>query len=327
MVKRKSEELLQQADKIAEDQEVIKPTDSEKSCIASFCTVSLKCKKLEAEAREKVKDAKPKVKELRERLLESMKADSVEILQVPNDLRKRASAASLASGGEAFPAYIRVTKNSKDVTITPEVVEEAFNGLTEEDILESQEDGTDALISAVLVSVRRLIRSFNEQAKLTHSLPRGVKAVDVEIADASLAEDALKLHSTSEEVLKVEREKREAIAKLKQDIQAKSADVEKFFTRANMTSQRVNLDNEAYNLCCRTTVTRPKVTLKLLENFLQDGVKDCLTAGSKRKPTKSDVLASFKTKKDELLRILSAKLNTLTSSSKKIVHLQRVAKK
>jgi hypothetical protein len=178
----------------------------------------------------------------------------------------------------------------------------------------------------MLTSVRRLIRSFNEQAKLTDSLPRGIRAVDVQLADVSLAKEAIELHERSELVLKTERDKREAVSALKTDMASRSAEVEKFFTRANMTSQRVNLENEAYNLCCRTTVSRPKVTLKLLQDFLEDGVKECLVGGSRRKPTKADVVQSLKTKRDELLRILSARLGTLAATSKKVVHLQRIGK-
>lgn len=327
--KKRIESLLSAADQVADTQEVIKPTPAEKACISSFCTITLKCKEAEATAKAVLKDVKPRVKELRVNLLEALKSGHEDILQIPSNLRKEANARAIANGNPPLPAYIRLSKNTKDLTITNDVLQEAFANLTEEDVLHAEEEGSDALVSAVLSSVRRLVRSFTEQAKLVDSVPRGTRPADVEIASEELAREAIQLHEQSCFVLATERSKREAVASAKADIEVKAGEVEKFFTRANMTSQRVNLDNKPYNLCCRTTLVRPKVTFKLLEDFLQDGVKECILSGvqGSGKMTKKAVVAALNAKKADLLRIVNAKLGTLASTSKTVVHLQRVAVK
>jgi hypothetical protein len=322
-----SDALLEEADRVAESQKTALPTDLEKSVISSFCNLSLRCKKIEADAKTALKDIKPALKTLRSAVLDSLKLEKIEIVQIPSKMRKEASAKAAAAGLPPVPAYIRVVKNTKELTITPDIIEEAFSGLTEEDILESDAEGVDAIVSAVLSSVRRLVRSFNEQAKLTDSLPRGVKAADVEIINEALAAEAIRLHEQSSIVLNTERQKREAVSLLKAEISTKAADVEKYFTRVNATSQRVNLENSAYNLCCRTTVTRPKVTLKILEEFLVDGLKECLQGGSRKKLSKQDVASTLKTKRDELQKLVVSRISTVASSSKTVVHLQRIAEK
>lgn len=322
-----SDALLEEADHVAENQKIASPSEAEKNVISTFCTLSIKCKKLESEAREKLKDVKPLVKQLRNDVLTNLKHEKFDVVQLPPKLRKEATARAAALGHSPIPAYIRITKNAKDLTITSEIIEEAFEELTEEDILESEGEGTEALVSAVLASVRRLVRSFNEQAKLTDSLPRGVKAADVEISSNELAAEAIRLHEQSTIVLNTERQKRDAVAALKTEISSKATDVERYFARVNATSQRVNLDNSSYNLCCRTTVTRPKVTLKILEDFLVDGLKECLSGGSRKKMTKADVAASLNTKRDELQKLVVSRLSTVASTSKTVVHLQRIAVK
>jgi len=324
-IRNSSEGLLEEADSVAESQKIAAPTEIEKNVISIFCTLSLRCKKLEEDAKGKLKDIKITLKQLRYDVLQSLKSEKSEILMIPSKLRKQATAKAATLGLPPIPAYIRLTKNTKDLTITPEIIEEAFAAISEEDIMESDGDATEAIVSALLSSVRRLVRSFNEQAKLTDSLPRGVKAADVEIANDMLAEEAIRMHEQSSIVLNTEREKRDAVSELKTEIAAKSSDVEKYFSRVNATSQKVNLDNSSYNLCCRTTVTRPKVTLKILEDFIVDGLKECLHGGSKKKLTKEDLISSLKVKREEIQKLVVSKMSTVASTSKTVVHLQRIA--
>lgn len=319
--------MLHEADLVAESQKVIKPTEEEKGCISKFCTLSIRCKKLESEAKERLKEIKPEVKRLRNDVLVALKSENAEILQIPQALRKEANTRAAASGIPPLPAYVRLAKNAKDLSITPDVIEEAFNALTEEDVLESEGDGADALISAVLTSVRRIVRSFNEQAKITDSLPRGVKAADVQLANEDFAREAIRLHFQSSIVLGTEREKREAVSAVKEELNTKSSEVERFFQRSNTTSQRINMENASYNLCCRTTMTRPRVTLKVLEDFLHDGIKECLMGGGSKKPSKQDAAKALRTKKEELQRLVLARLATVSSTSKTVVHLQRLSVK
>jgi hypothetical protein len=312
------DELLEEADASTDS---VKMTPKEASVIAKYCKLSIKCKQIEGDAKSKLKDAKASIKKLRESLLKALKADECELLVLPPDLRKQADARAEAAGIPKLPPYVRVLKNAKDLTITTEVLEDAFSAVTEDDIMESDLEGTDALIEVVLAGVRRIIRSFNEQVKLTESLPRGVRAADIEFADSKLAQHAIQLYEQSEHVLKVEREKREAVMSTKLELEAQKPDIETFFARAKRVSQGVTLNGATYKLFCRTTVTKPKVTITVLQNLLQDGVRECLLKSSK-KPTKAEIAASLAAKRKELLRTVLARFGTLASTSKTSIHLQ-----
>lgn len=318
----RKDERLEEADSIAESQALITPTEQEKNCIANFCSLSLKHKKLENDAKETLKDVKPIVKDLRDDILERMKVSNFEIVQIPQAMRKEANARLQ----DSLPPYIRVIKNTKDISITSEIIEEALENLSEEEVQEKQGD-VEAIVEALLCGVRRLIRSFNEQAKLTDSIPRGVKPADIEFADEDLAREAIRLHEQNNLVLKTEKEKRDRQDSFKVDIEKQGEVLKGFFQRANTCTQRVNMEGQAYNLCCRTTVTRPKVTIKVLQEFVIEGVKECLIPNKRGKINKSELISALSTKKEELKKCLSAKMATVKSTSKTVVHLQRIATK
>lgn len=310
--KRKREDIpeLNQADEIAEEQ-LIKPTGTEKSALSAFCTYSLQCKVAEAQARALVQNIKPKLKLLRQQLIESL--GDATVLKIPNT-------------SEEIPKYIRLTKNSKDLTITSDILKEAFQQLIQqpEDLLENeQEDLIESVVSVILSHVRRLVRSYQEQAKLTDSLPRGTKAADVPVANKDTIKQAMELHTQSSFVLNTEKQKREKIAVAKMEMAKREPSVDAFFVRSNMSSQRVTLENAPYNLCRRTSMIKPKITFKVLEQLLKEELSTQLTeltGGSK-----NDFLASGAV--NQLERGLVTKVATLPGSVKTVIHLQKLAQR
>ena len=315
---------LDEADRIAEEQQIVYPTENEKKSISSYCTLTLKCKEIEAKAKQDVKDIKPVIKNLREKLLSLIKESKEEILQIPLHIRNSADS-KLSSSMPKTPAYIRLTKNTKDITISSDILNDAFDNLTEDDVNECKLDGCDAIIECIINSVRRLIRSFNEQAKLTDTIPRGMRPADIKFASEDLSIYAIELHELSTKISLTEKSKRDLVNASKQDIEKKLPDVETFFSRANTTSQRVNLENQSYNLCCRQSVSKPKVTLKILEHILEDSVKP--TFLDKKIIHKKDILSVLHTKKTELLKLVQLKLGNLKTTTKKKIHLQRIGVK
>jgi hypothetical protein len=314
---------LEEANSIAENEVVVEPTKNEIDCISSFCNITLQCKKITAEAKEKLKETKPVVKNLRGSLLKLMKEQEDEVLVIPQDLRKEADA-QLSTQAPKTPCYIRLTKNTKDIAITPEIIQEAFGAITSEDILEAEEDGAaEAVVQTILKSIRRLVRSFTEQIKLTDTLPRGTRAADVKVAQSKLSVDAITLHEKSTKILATEKLKRETLSTIKADLEKKSAEVEKFFQRANVSSQRINLQKQAYNLCCRTTVCRPRMSLKIMEDFLEDAMKKTILHG-KKPLSKQEVAESLDKHKKEILSLILTRIQTVPVTSKSVVHLQKV---
>jgi len=308
---KRTRDKIEEADQIASEQQIIKPTESEKNAISKFCALSLKAKKIQSETKDSTKDTKPEIKKLRAQLLKGMKSNSFEIVKIN-------------SGNKEIPSYLRLVKNVKEVNITPEVIEEAFENLQEEDITEaSEEKPEDGVVNAVLANVRRLIRSFNEQPKLTDSLPRGLKSNEITTADETISNDATSLFLKSTEVLKKEKHKRDILGTLKNDIEKTKQELQPFFENRNLTSQRVNFENTPYNICYRKTVDRPKITLKVLEALIRESLND--TLNSKKKSTKS-IDKIFIEKKMDFLTSLQTKIGTIETKEKATLHLRGLKK-
>lgn len=305
---KRTREDLEEADRISE-QQVVKPTAEEKAAISSYCTLSLQCKTIEEKIKTHVKDIKPEIKTLRKSILEDIKKKDHEILQVPQDMRKDV---------EGFPPYIRLVKNNKDLTITPEVISEALQSITEEDIQEYKGNAPEFLVEAILSSVRRIVRSFSEQIKLTDSVPRGIKPADVPFADAALSKQAVRLFAHSTKVLASESEKRTAVSSAKTAMNERQGTLDAFFERSGITHQRITLENKQFNLCRRLTVSKPKVTFKILEEVLKN--LDII----KTLKSKTDILDAIKNRRADIQKLVATRISTLPNSSKSVIHLQRV---
>jgi hypothetical protein len=305
---KRTREDLEEADRISE-QQVVKPTPDEKAAISSFCSLSLQCKTIEEKIKTQVKDIKPEIKTLRKSILEDVKKKEYEIVQVPQEMRKHI---------EGCPPYIRLVKNNKDLTITPEVISEALQSITDEDIQEYTGNPPDILVEAILSAVRRIVRSFSEQIKLTDSVPRGIKPADVPFADAALSKQAVQLFTHSSKVTASESEKRTAVSSAKTAMSERQTTLDAFFERSGITHQRVTLENKQYNLCRRLTVSKPKVTFKILEDVLKN--LDVI----KTLKSKTDILDAIKNRRADIQKLLAARISTLPNSSKSVIHLQRV---
>ncbi len=322
---------MARSDSVAE-REVVVPTPAERSALSTFCTLSLQRKAAEAAARERVKDVKPQLKALRAALMRSMKSHEQTILQLPLALRREADARASSAGLPPVPPYVRLVRNNKDLTITPDVINEVLRGLTAEDIAEAEgDDGVSALLTAVVNGVRRLVRSYTEQIKLTESVPRGTRAADIPVAPEPIAREAIRLHERGAFVLAAERAKREATARVREAITGPSTALDTYFVRGNLSHQRVVLEGQPYNVCRRVTVAKPKVTFKVLQEVLHEGIVDAVAKGLKpgrggatKEAVAAALLSGSSGKRDELQRLIAMKLASLPTKSKATIHLQRV---
>lgn len=311
-------EDLEVSDAIYEQQKPVAPTKHEKLALSTYCSLALKIKEEEEKTKTLTKDVKPDVKELRKEVLENLRHQ--EIFQIPQAIRLKAEAKGLPD----VPTYIRLSRNNKDLTITPEIVSEVLKGISDSDIMESKQDGGEALVDAILTGVRREIRSFSEQAKLTNAVPRGVKPTDVPMASKELANKALELHEKNCFVLKVEREKRERIAQFKEDLTKNESSVHQYFDRGGISSQRIVLENVPYNLCSREREKKTKITFKILQVSLQDGLKECILKKRARPPTKEEIAACICEHREELEAMVTESLLTLPTEKANKISLVRI---
>lgn len=310
-------EELQLSDAIAHDQ-LIEPTPNERKCLSAYCNLSLVCKKAEQEASEQTKALKPIIKDLRAKLLDTLKETQCEILLIPHDLRKEADKRLASLSLPALPPYIRLIKNNKDLSINAETINDAIDSLNAQDLeeIEECENGKEALIKCVLNSLRRVIRSYSEQIKLSDSVPRCIKACDVMFASEELALEAIRLHEESSIVLQTESRKRDNIAQAKHEMALKVPDIETYFNRGSLTHQRIVLENQPYNLCKRISVIKPKITLKVLEDMLDKGLKQL--------KTKKDAIKYIENNKELFIKNILKGVETIPSQTKVKIHLQKI---
>jgi len=298
----------------------------EKTILSSFCNTSLKCKLMEESTREKLKPKKEQIKILRDELFSLLKED--EILVIPQNIRQKINNELLKSGKKEIPPYIRKVKNNKDNAITNEIIRECVEKLNPDDILESQEEeGPDALLESIMQNLRRNVRTYTEQIKISDSVPRGVKAADVPFADAQLSEKAFTFHDALMDILLSESEKREKIRDVKEQLNRKKGDVDKFFEKNNINSQRVILEGCPYNLVRRVTVSKPKLTMKLTENIISKAIQELITEKTKTVIDKETIRDHFTELKDPLINVINSHILSLPSTTKSDIYLKRVSQK
>jgi len=317
-------DLLNESDNIAKSQKVIKPTEKEKQEISQFCTLNLKVKELQKSTKLQLVEVKPEIKHLRKSMLDFMKENSIEVLKMSDEVqakkRKRKNIDKEESEDEVIrkskeeqqPKFIRIVKNAKDLTISLDIVKEALISISEDDILDSQKEvGSDALVECYIACVRRSIRSFNEQVKLTDTAPRGLDIKEIDVAPKQLKQNALVLHEKINLVLGVEKEKREQLKVIKEKMQDNEDNVKKYFERCQLNSQRIHIDNSTYSLGEKVRGSKPKLSLKVLQNILEDSLKSWLFSSRRFKnadapPTKEDLIDFMRkpTRIPELEKIL-----------------------
>ena len=320
MSSKQLEQELQESDEIHEQQKPVAPTKIEKQALSSYCSLALKIKQEEEATKKLTKDVKPALKEIRKDLLEDLRHEQHQVYQISQAARQRADAKGLPD----IPTYIRLMRNNKDLTITPEIVSDVLKGISDSDIMESKEDEGQALIDAIITGVRREIRSFNEQAKLINSVPRGIKPTDIPIANKELSDKAIELHEKSCFVLNAERNKRERIAHFKEDLSLKEPSIQQYFNRGGISSQRIVLENVPYNLCSREREKKTKITFKLLQSSLEDGLKECILKKRARPPTKQEIAACICDHKKELEAMVTETLTSLPTEKVNKISLVKI---
>ena len=113
---------------------VVKPNDEERRALSLFCEKSLKCKEKQAEIKNSVKQMKVQVADLRKSLLQAMKLSGKDVFVIPRVMLRKAENEALKKKFSMPPAYLRLKTNSKDLSITDEVISEAVDSLSDQDI-------------------------------------------------------------------------------------------------------------------------------------------------------------------------------------------------
>jgi hypothetical protein len=175
-----------------------------------------------------------------------------------------------AAGHDAMPPYLRTVKTNKDSSITPEIIQEAIESLTAQDISESaggREDAAAVLKEVILQSIRRIIRSFSETTKLMNNMPRGRTSYDTDTAPTNVAEIMFKSWTNDQEIKKLLLT-RKIDPDLNKEHSILKERVESYFIRAGITAQRIIVDAKQYKLVRRVSVRKSKIGIGQIDKML-----------------------------------------------------------
>ena len=320
-MKRTLSNLLGAADSAASKDEIA-PTDDERATIRAFCKLELNLKNTEKTARANLAEDKKKLAEVRKSLMAALVEANVEILAIPKSVRLKAEEESKIS---VVPPYIRLVKTTKDLAITASIVEDAFRNLSEDDIRESDtQSGVEAITALVLEDVRRSIRSVSQSVRLVESVPRGIRAADIDFASAELCDSAIEYHLLSSVIDSAESAKRDVVQGEKTQLEARRPIVEKYFLRTELSYQRITLDEVQYNLCRRVKPIKPRITVKIVTQLLVTTIAQVFKG---RKLTREQAAQAIADKRAELSKSVSHGIAAIPVTYKTSIHLQKVATK
>jgi hypothetical protein len=316
-----SKKQLETAEAAMAEAQVVKPDAKELEAIKLFCAEEIKQRERVANVSDEIKSLRAQQKAYKEALakgLQGLQADG----KAKCAMLSKADAARLegltaAAGLPSVPPYVRLVQTNKDATITAEVIQEAIEALSEDDIADAAQGGAaaggpaEAIKSAVLQTIRRSIRSFTESLKIMPSVQRGLGPYDVLECTPEMA-DAMHGMWTTEDALK----KALATKKTDPEVAAKMTDfkgrIEAFFVRTGLTAQRIVVENKPFRLVRRVSVRKPKVGIGLFEKMLNEALTEVgLTGGA----------AGAKFRPSDLIRALQIQISSVAPETKSNVSL------
>ena len=228
------------------------------------------------------------------------------------------------------PAYLRLKTNSKDLSITDEVISEAVDSLSDQDIADQEMlSGKSALAKAIIDIVRRNIREYKEQFIMSPSIPRGIRHVDIDDAEEDCAQMAVELFFLQQTIAEREAGGKGDLTELKQVMKIVEPKVDQYFVRGTFTSQRIQLGELPYTLVRRVAQSKPRMNFKMLENMVSQGVDDIFAHTKTKKDTKEDAvkLVLNPGAREDLKRLLLSRFASIPSTTKVSIHLKAISEK
>lgn len=260
------DEDLKDAQSALSEAQVIKPDANELEAIKTFCNIEVKLKANILSASERVLALRAESKMFKQKLEAIIKGRKCLALSKADAARFDLLASQ--SCINSMPPFLRLVSANKDATITPEVIQEALESITQEDFTEE-----DDIKSVVLKNVRRTIRSFSETMKIMSSLQRGLTSYDVPELSTEEADSMWQFWLRQQRI-------KESLASKKADPEAAAKKeeckkrVESFFIRTGLISQRIVVEGHPYKLVRRVSVRKPKIGIGRLEKMLDDVIQD-----------------------------------------------------
>lgn len=166
---------------------------------------------------------------------------------------------------EVPPLYVRLLRGNKDSSITPEIVEDAIDSVTDEDIAEHK-----SVVDAILHHVRNAIRTYKTTLSLSDSRERNQHVYETPSLPDDLFQHVLAWHLSTQKLNESAIKHKAELTEVTQAINATKPIVESFFERTGVMTQRVNLEDTPYRITRKVSVRHPKIGIPKLKALLED---------------------------------------------------------
>lgn len=290
------------------------PTDEEKKDLKQFCELHTTIKSLKDEIKIVSKPILLENKTKKSELKEFLQSNELEIVKIKDD------------------KYVRLTKTTKSLPITFDLLREAFNAFDEEKINEvkvDEEYGFEPFIQGIIDELKLMTKAITENVIISNSLPRGKKGEDVVRATPQVNSVAQDFVENSIKLKNIRSESRDEIKEKTQDLEKVKVNVDSYLQKANVSAQQISYNEIPFSLTKKVTVKKPKINLKVIEEYLLECCKSLASqSSSSKKRSRSSPQGNkfWINHKKEILQSLEEKLLTLPQEQSSNIYLKKVKK-
>lgn len=242
----------------------IDPLDQEKQSLRSFCNLNLKKRELSGGNTDARKVLRDEIKVCKQGILDFMGKQDLNVMALTKEQYTNAQSI-LPEGIPMIPLYCRFMRTNKDSTITPDIVEDAIDSVTRDDIEEHK-----GLVEAIVAKVRLGIRSYTTSIKLTDSKERNQALYECPEVPQSMYDLLIRMHIATHRLSEAQGSNKEQISEVSSEINKIKQSLFSFFERTGATSQRVVLNDKSYRIAKKVSVRHERIGIGKLQTILQE---------------------------------------------------------
>lgn len=268
----------------AEQSSIITPApstnDTEKTAIRNFCQLNIRKKQLSKTSMEQRKEIRSKMNAAKKEITEYLAKNNIDILVLSKEDYKRLEEITAERGMPMVPMFARLYRTNKELPITTEVLDEAFDNISTDDfqaLIENESPFEEALRTVIYNAIRSSIRTQYTSMKLCEAIDRSIKLYELPEAPANIVTAMLTFHTSTLQLKETSTEQKAELNEITKEINTLKPTVQSFFERANLTSQRVILDNVAYRLSRKVLIRHEKIGMPKMELWIPDLIKGITT--------------------------------------------------
>lgn len=250
--------------------------DEERTAIRNFCQLNIRKKQLSKTSLEERKEIRAKMNAAKKEITEYLHKNNIDILVLSKDSYKRLEEITAERGIPMVPMFAKLYRTNKELPITTEVLDEAFDNISNDDfnaLITNEVPFDEALRTVIYNAIRSTIRTQYTSMKLCEACDRSIKLYELPEAPANIVDAMLIFHTASIKLKETSGEQKAELNELTKEINALKPTVQAFFEKANLTSQRVILDNVAYRLSRKVLMRHEKIGMPKMELWIPDLVK------------------------------------------------------